>query len=263
MSMVRVDSSLYPRTLNSEHHSKIHPKSTAMKSGSIKFHCPGCRKTITTSHVNVGTNGVCPACGTALVVPKYIGLLKGPSLNISLATITVILIVGAAAFLHHGPTAHNDLKSQRPSARPAATESSKSTVQTAETPAGLRGTWDATNVRARITATEYEELTRQSNYLGYYEKGTGIWHSAIKDSDFVVETTYSIRVNANTAPWQIDFTTKTKTGQVVDIKAICELRGDTLKINIGSKGAGRPSSFEQKQDCTLLNYKRMKIKNSE
>ena len=47
-----------------------------MNSGSIKFRCPGCEKTISTSRAHIGTNAVCPACSTPLVVPQGINWLE-------------------------------------------------------------------------------------------------------------------------------------------------------------------------------------------
>lgn len=86
----------------------------AMKSESIKLRCPGCKKAISTSRANIGTDGVCPACGAPLVVPKSSGLLRRNLLVISLITGAVLFIVSAAAFVYHGSTAHDKRKNHRP-----------------------------------------------------------------------------------------------------------------------------------------------------
>ena len=69
-----------------------------------------------------------------------------------------------------------------------------------------------------------------------------------------------IAFRTNTTPWQLDLTKKKKDGELIEMKGICLLKDNTLKLSIGEPGKDRPTSFDDPgstADYTVITATRM------
>jgi uncharacterized protein (TIGR03067 family) len=67
---------------------------------------------------------------------------------------------------------------------------------------------------------------------------------------------FRIVVTTNTTPWQVNLSTKSKAGVLIQKKGICTLQNDTLKLSLGKPGKDRPTAFDDPTVATRVKIKK-------
>jgi len=123
-------------------------------------------------------------------------------------------------------------------------------------PAGLQGTWLITRPSATATPRPESEIRITAAGLVFRMKVKpglldatfdGMPMTAVTDNDLVQWLEgphYRMQVDTSTNPWLVDLAVRAKTGKVISKKGVCELQGDTLRINVGAPGEARPSGLD-------------------
>jgi len=110
--------------------------------------------------------------------------------------------------------------------------------------------------KIRITDSNciYRIPSESGRMVGAYD-GNGITKPWATDSDgtkYLELAHYSISVRTNALPWQIDLWHKTKEGELIEVKGICEVQGDILKISLSTPGGDRPKTFDATTEATRI-----------
>jgi hypothetical protein len=117
-------------------------------------------------------------------------------------------------------------------------------------------------VRIRITAASFiNRILVEPGIDGALDENGENPYTLVGDdggTKWLESAHFSILVNTYTTPWQVDLSTKSKAGAVIQKKGICTLHNDSLKLSLGRWGQGRPTKFDAPE--ALVNIEATRVK---